>query len=65
MINGELIKQKRIERKLSQEELAKLCGYADKSVICHLEKGDVNDIPLSKAVQLAKALKVTPTELSR
>ena len=65
MINGELIKQKRIERKLSQEELAKLCGYTDKSVICHLEKGDINDIPLSKAVQLAKALKVTPTELSK
>lgn len=65
MINGKLIRQKRLERGLSQEELAKICGYADKSVICHLEKGDVNDIPLSKAVQLAKALKVTPTELTK
>lgn len=65
MINGDLIKKKRIERGLSQDELAKLCGYADKSVICHLEKGDVNDLPLSKAIQIAKILKVTPTELSK
>jgi len=65
MINGELIRQKRLERGLSQEELAKICGYADKSVICHLEKGDVNDIPLSKAIQIAKVLKVTPTELTK
>lgn len=65
MINGELIKQKRIERGLSQTELAILCGYEDKSSICRLEKGEQDDIPLSKAVQIAKVLKVKPTELTK
>lgn len=62
MVNGEFIKAKRQERGLSQIELAKLCGY-DTSTICKLEKGVIEDVPLSKAVQLAKALKVKPTDL--
>ena len=65
MINGDLIKKKRLERGLSQTELARLCGYTDKSMICHLEKGEIDDVPLSKAIQIAKVLKIKPTELCR
>ncbi len=64
MINGELIKQKRLERGLSQQELAILCGYNDKSAICKIETGCVEDIPLTKAIKMAQILKVKPTELT-
>lgn len=65
MINGVLIKQKRQELGLSQTQLAALCGYTDKSVICHLEKGDIKDIPLSKAIIIAKQLQINPTDLAK
>ena len=63
MINGELIKQKRLERGLSQNELAALCGYADKSAICKLESGIFEDVPLTKAIKIAQVLKIKPTDL--
>ena len=63
MINGELIKQKREEQGLRQDELAKLCGYKNKASICQLEKGYDIDIPLSKAIIIAKVLKIKPTDL--
>ena len=63
MINGQLIRQKRLERGLSQTELAKLARYADKSVVSHIEKGDYTDIPLGRAIQLAKILRVKVTDL--
>lgn len=63
MINGKLIKELRLKRGLSQSELAALAGYYDKSSISKMENGEINDIPLSKAVQIAKVLKVKPTDL--
>lgn len=63
MINGKLIKELRLKRGLSQSELAKLVGFYEKSMISRIENGLVNDIPLSKAVQLAKVLKVNPIDL--
>ena len=63
MIDGDLIKQRRTELNISQAELAARCGYTDKSAIAHLEKGDIEDVPLSKAIQIAKALKMSPTRL--
>lgn len=65
MINGELIKKKRIEKGLTQPELAKLCGYQNRASICMLEKGDIEDLPLSKAIVLAKVLGIKPTELTK
>lgn len=65
MVNGDIVKQRRLELGYSQTELAERCGYASKTFICHLEKGDIKDIPLSKAVLLAKALELTPTELCK
>ena len=63
MINGKLVKELRLKRGLSQSELAKLVGFYEKSMISRIENGLVNDIPLSKAVQLAKVLKVNPIDL--
>lgn len=63
MINGNLIRELRVNKGLTQDQLATLCGYADKSMISRLESSEINDIPLSKAVQLAKVLGVTPTNL--
>lgn len=56
---GELIKQLRIKRELSQTELAIKVGYADKSAIAKIEAGKV-DLPQSKLVAFANALDVTP-----
>ena len=56
------IKNRRKELKLTQSELAHKKGYADKSIIAKIEKGDV-DLPLSKIKVFAQALDVTPSEL--
>ena len=47
---------------MSQEELAKMCGYVDRSSISKIEKGE-RGIDSSKLVQIAKVLKTTPQEL--
>lgn len=56
------IKKRRIELKMSQDSLAELTGYKDRSSIAKIEKGDV-DLSESKIREFAKALKVTPQEL--
>lgn len=58
----ENIRNIRIERGLSQEELAKKTGYTDRSSIAKIEKGNV-DLPQSKIMLFAKALGVTPGSL--
>lgn len=59
---GKLVKERREFLKITQDELAHLMGYKNRSSIAKLEKGE-NDIPQSKLVQLAKALKTTPEYL--
>ena len=56
------IKERRLELKMSQDTLAELTGYKDRSSIAKIEKGDV-DISESKIREFAKALKTTPQEL--
>lgn len=56
------IKKKRQSLNLTQTELAKKLGYADKSMIAKIEKGQV-DLPQSKIVAFAKALNTTPSDL--
>lgn len=58
----ENIKKIRIERGLSQNELAKLTGYTDRSSIAKIEKGEV-DLTQSKIVAFATALRVEVGEL--
>lgn len=56
------IKNRRKELNMSQETLADLVGYTDRSSIAKVEKGEV-DLPQSKIVLFAKALNVNPGKL--
>lgn len=56
------IKDLRIEKGLSQSELAKLTGYSDRSSIAKIESGLV-DLSLTKIKLFAKVLNVSPGEL--
>lgn len=56
------IKRRRLQLGLTQSELAKKLGYADKSAIAKIEKGMV-DLPQSKIKAFADVLETTPAEL--
>lgn len=56
------IKQLRAEKRMSQQDLALLTGYQDRSSIAKIESGVV-DLPQSKILLFAKALGVTPAHL--
>lgn len=58
----ENIKKRRLELHMSQQKLAELTGYADKSMIAKIEKGQV-DLSQSKLEIFAKVLRVKPGEL--
>ena len=60
---GDLIKRKREELGLSQEELARILGYKHKSSINKIELG-LADVPRAKVPAFARALGMTPVELS-
>ncbi len=59
---GNLIKEKRKKLRLTQEEVARLCGYSDKSMISHLESGGLN-IPFEKLVSVMNVLCLTFEDL--
>ena len=59
---GLMIKKRRNELGLTQEELAIRLGYKSKSTINKIESG-INDITQSKIIQFAKALDTTPSYL--
>lgn len=56
------IRDKRIEKGFSQQKLAELVGYNDKTAIAHIEKGRI-DIPQSKILAFAEALGTTTSFL--
>lgn len=56
------IKIRRRELKISQEGLAKMVGYTDRSMITKVEKGEV-DLSQTKIGLFAKALQTTPIDL--
>lgn len=56
------IKKLRLRNGLTQQELAALTGYADKSMIAKIEKGII-DLPLSKVRDFARVLHTTPSNL--
>ncbi len=62
MTTGEKIKELRIERGWTQEELAKRCGYSGKSVISKTESLG-NNVGTKKIAKIAKAFGVSPTSL--
>lgn len=59
---GDMIKKRREELKLTQEELAEKLGYKSRSSINKIESG-INDLPQSKIVEFSKVLKTTPSYL--
>ncbi len=59
----ENIRRRRIELNMSQDELAKKLGYSSRTTIAKIEAGK-NDIPISKVIAFAKALDVSPEELT-
>ena len=61
---GKRVKEKRIELKMTQEELAIKSGYTSRSSINKIELGLV-DLPQSKIIALANALLTTPTYLMK
>ena len=58
----ENIRKFRKELGMSQDQLAQLTGYTDRSSIAKIEKGEV-DIPQSKIMLFAEALNVDPGTL--
>lgn len=58
----ERIKELRTNKGLSQQELARLTGYQDRSSIAKIESGSV-DLPQSKIISFAHVLGVTPAFL--
>lgn len=59
---GKKIQKRRIELGMTQEELAKKCGYTSKSTISKIEL-DRNDVSQSKLKKIADALECDPTDL--
>ena len=58
----ENIKQLRLERRMTQDELAHLAGYTDRSSIAKIERGVV-DLSQSKIKQFADIFGVSPSQL--
>lgn len=56
------IRKRRLELGMTQSELARAAGYENRSSIARIERGDTN-LPQSKIVDIAAALKVTPSYL--
>lgn len=56
------VKRLRLEKGITQDELAKRVGYSDRSAIAKLEAGAF-DIPYSKILLIAEALDTDPVDL--
>jgi transcriptional regulator with XRE-family HTH domain len=56
------IKNRRLELKMTQAELARKVGYADKGMISRVENGKVN-LSQSQIIKFADALEVEPSSL--
>lgn len=55
-----ILKELRLKHGYTQNEMAKLLGYKDKSGYCHLENGDVK-LSLEKASIVSKLFNVDPS----
>ena len=58
---GDKVRQERLKRKLSQEELAELSGL-HRTYIGMVERGEKN-ITIKNIEKIARALKISPSEL--
>lgn len=62
MTVGERIRQKRIEKGWTQDDLRKRMGYTSRATIHYIESGR-NDLTASKLKMIADVLGTTPSEL--
>lgn len=62
MAIGDRIKSRRMQMKMSADELAKRLGK-DRSTIYRYEKGDIENLPIDILEPIAKALDTTPQYL--
>lgn len=62
MTIGELIKTKRIEKGLSQDELARLLGYNNRSTIARIE-GGYNGVAINKIQAVSDLLDIPKSQL--
>lgn len=58
----ENIRNRRIELKMTQSELAEKCGYKDHTTINAIEHGKI-DISIGRLKQIARVLNISPIEL--
>ena len=59
---GDFVRQRRTELGLTQQQVADLLGYTDRSSVARLEAGEI-DLPVSRIPYLAKALQCPPEVL--
>jgi transcriptional regulator with XRE-family HTH domain len=59
---GDIIKKRRIRLGISQQELAELLGYQDRSAVSRLESGE-RQVAVDQLLELAKILKCSVYEL--
>lgn len=57
---GDIIKRRRMELGMTQDELAKKLGYKTRSTITRIEKNE-NDVNQTSLIKIADALDVSPT----
>ncbi len=62
MTFGERVCQLRKARHLTQQNLANLMGYTDRSMLAKIETG-ASDVPATKLAKLARILHTTPNYL--
>ena len=60
---GRRVKEFRLQKRLSQQELAGRVGYKGKDMISRIESGQTN-IPMPKAIEIAQALGVKISDLT-
>ena len=60
---GDRIRERRLEMGISQNELARRCGYSSRSTINKIEN-NFRNLSYDKLLQIAKVLKLSPNYLS-
>ena len=60
---GRRVREFRLQKRLSQQELADRVGYKGKDMISRIESGQTN-IPMPKAIEIANALGVKVSDLT-
>ena len=63
MLNRQLIREKRIAKGMTQEELGRAVFYYGKWQISRIESGELKDIPISRAIMLSRVLEIEIQDL--